>query len=679
LNEAKRLNDLNDLNQKLEWDMKDHTMPLSRFPPEQEAVRAKSFHPAGTFEPFPREDLETSIPDRFERMSRRYPKQIAVKAGTQAVTYSELNSTANRIARTILARRGRQAEPIGVLFNNSALMAAAMLGVLKAGKFFVLLDPLIPSARRAFILENSQTELVLTDRESAANTSEIAAGHDQQIVVESLDSNLPSSDLRLEIPATALAYVVFTSGSTGRPKGVLQNHQNLLHRVLVRTNARHLCPEDRIAHLTAGTSNAITNAFLALLNGASLLSFSVRMEGAAALIQWLIREKISFCRIGSPLFRRLSEVFSGKEEFPDLRLIELTSDTIHKSDIELYKSNFSGKTTLVNALSSSETGFLTEYLIDHDTEIAGNDVPVGYLAEDKEIFILDDNGNRAGVDQVGEIVVRSRFLSPGFWREPELTAAKFQVDPQDHRYKLYLTGDLGLLRSDGCLVHKGRKDFRVKVRGYSVEIAEVEQALRGHAEVKDAVVVSRQDEAGEDCLVAYFTARRCPGPTVSDIHGFLRQSLPDYMIPPDLVILDEIPVTGSGKVDRNALPQPRRSRTDVRAQFVAPRTAVERELAQIWQTVLGIDLVGVQDNFLELGGHSLAAARIGARVTRTFGVELPINTVFNSPTVAELSTQIIEKQAKNGEQEGLAELLAEVEGLTQSDARRALEQEQGDK
>ncbi len=536
-------------------------------------------------------------------------------------------------------------EPVGLLFSNAAQLAAAMLGVVKAGKFFVLMDPLLPKARLALILQNCQAELVVAEQETALETRAIPANH-QHLIFESIDSSTNSDGLNREIPPSAWAYVVYTSGSTGRPKGVIQTHRNLLHRIRCRTNRRHLCAADRIAHLTAGTSNAITNAYFALLNGATLLPFAVRTEGATALARWLAAEKISFCRIGSPLFRRLCENLTGREEFSDLRVIELTSDTILKSDIDLYKHHFSTKTVLFTVLSSTETGLLTDCLIDHDSEIVGDEVPVGYPAEDKEILIWDDDGNAAGVNKIGQIVVRSRFLSPGYWCEPELTSAKFKVDATDRRYTLYTTGDLGLMRRDGCLVHKGRKDFRARVRGYSVEVAEVEQALRACAQVKDAVVVGRRNEYGEDSLIAYVTGRNRPGPSIGEMRSFLEEILPAYMIPSVFEILDEIPLTINGKVDRNALPAPARSRPKISARFVAPRTRFEKELAKIWQTVLCIDEVGVHDSFFELGGDSLAAARVISQVIKHFQVDLPLKSLFKSPTVAEMARFVAERRAK---------------------------------
>jgi amino acid adenylation domain-containing protein len=655
--------------------MKNNSKCATALPPEQEAIRTRCFHPTGVFTRFPNEDLERSIPDRFEQISRRYPDRIAVKVGAQCVSYSELNELANRIARTILAGQGHAAEPVALLFNNVAKLAAAMLGVLKAGKYFVLLDPLLPAARLKVILENSRAGLVIAERQEFLTRSGMIAPDTRNLLFETIASTIDSEDLRLKISAAALAYIVYTSGSTGHPKGVLQNHQNLLHRVLTRTNTRHLCADDRLTHLTAGTSNAITNACLALLNGATLVSFNAREEGPAALARWLASEEISMCRIGVPLFRRLCENLTGKENLSELRLIELTSDTIRRSDIDLFKKSFSRKTILITALSSTETGLLTECFLDHDSNIDDDDAPVGYPVEDKEIRILDDNGNEAGLNEIGEITVRSRFLSPGFWRNPELTSARFKSDPDQGEYKLYMTGDLGVILPDGCVVHKGRKDFRTKVRGYSIEISEVEEALRAHPDVKDAVVVSRQNEVGEGYLIAYFTSRGQPGPGICGLRDLLREKLPDYMVPSMFSMLNEIPLTRNGKVDRNALQAPSRTRVDVAARFVAPRTTVERQLAEIWQTVLSLDRVGIHDNFFQLGGHSLAATDVVCQIFQRFQLEISPKLFFDAPTVAETAAAIAMHQVKSIDGEELKSLLEAVESLSEEETARCLEEE----
>ena len=376
----------------------------------------------------------------------------------------------------------------------------------------------------------------------------------------------------------------------------------MLHQTRLFTNAYHLCPNDRITLLTSGTSNTVHTALLALLNGATLLPFDVRQEGITRVSDWLVREEISICLLSSPLFRSFCQTLTGNEMFSDLRLLRLRSEAVYKRDFELYKKYFPRQCLLASGLASTETGLSRNCFFDHDSEIAADEVPVGYAVEDKEIELLDVEGRRVGFNEIGEIVVRSQYLSPGYLRRPDLTEAKFRADPQGGENRLYFTGDLGLMLPDGCLIHKGRKDFRIKIRGYGVEVAEVERALRAHAAIRDAVVVGRDKKSAETQLVAYFTLAQQSSPSVSELREFLATSLPAYMIPSAFVKLDALPLTPQGKIARRALPDPEKSRPELSVPYVAPHSDMELQLARIWSNVLSLDRVGIHDNFFDLGG-----------------------------------------------------------------------------
>jgi len=302
-------------------------------------------------------------------------------------------------------------------------------------------------------------------------------------------------------------------------------------------------------------------------------------------------------------------------------------------------------------------------------------VPVGYAVEDKEVILLDEGGCEVGVGQVGEIAVKSRYLAAGYWREPELTKARFLLDPNGGDQRIYLTGDLGRMEPDGCLFHLGRRDFQVKIRGYRVEVSEVEMALLEHAAVKEVAVASREVQSGDRRLVAYFVPTGQPAAGVRELRNFLKDRLPDYMIPSAFVMLRTLPLTPNGKVDRLALPEPEKSRPELGTPFVAPSTPVEEELSRIWAEVLSLDQVGIRDNFFDLGGHSLAAARVVSQVIKQFQLELPLQSLFQSPTVAEMAMIITENQAKKVGQEEMARMLAELEPLSDEQAEQLLAQE----
>ena len=362
--------------------------------------------------------------------------------------------------------RVRRAQLVALLLEKDVAQVAAMLGAMKAGKFFLILDPAFPKYRLAAMLKGSRAKLVVTNRRNASLADEIATPDCELIQWEAIDDSFSRDNPEISIAPKALAFINYTSGSTGEPKALLRSHRMILHNIMLRTNLIHVCELDRISLLSSGTSNAITNSLLALLNGAGLYSLDVKKQGVVRPARWLAEGKITITPMSSPLFRALCETLKGKNNFPDLRVVRLRSEAVYKSDTDLYRQYFSPDCIFVTGLSSNETGPLADYFIDHDTVVTDSAVPVGYVAPGKEVVLLNQDGERIGFDEVGEIAVRSRYLSPGYLRDSRLAKAKFKCDPTESGSRIYLTGDMGLMLPNGCLIYKGRKDFRVKVRGY---------------------------------------------------------------------------------------------------------------------------------------------------------------------------------------------------------------------
>jgi len=642
-------------------------------PLEQQAIRAKCFHPSGVFAEFRKEDIEQSIPNRFEQMVARYPDRVAVKTMTHMLTYDELNRLSNRIAQAILPRCGEGNEPIALVLENDAPMIAAILGVLKTGKLYVPLDPLLPRTRATYILEDSQAGLIVTNNKNLLLVNELAKKALPVISIDDLDNSLSAEPLDLSISPDTLAWMLYTSGSTGQPKGVIQNHRNVLHFVMNYTNGFHLCSEDRLTVLSSFSANAGNHdIFTALLNGASLYPLDIKEVGVGRLADWLVQHEITIYHSVPTVFRHFLESLAEETKFPDLRVIRFGGEPASKRDVELYKKYFGQDCILVNRLGSTETGTVRWYFINKDTQVKGNMVPVGYPAEDNEIVLLDDAGNEVGFDNIGEIAVKSRYITPGYWRRPDLTEAAFSSDPEGGVERIYRMGDLGRLQADGCLVHLGRKDLQVKVRGHRIEVAEVEMALLDHPIVKEAVVVAREDQAGERRLVAYLLPTAQPVPPVNELRSFLNERLPDYMIPSAWVFLDAFPLAPNGKVDRLALPAPGGTRPVLDAAFVSPRTPVEEALASIWAEVLGLDQVGIHDNFLALGGHSLMATQVISRVREAFHIEIPLRILFEKPTIGELAVVITERQAEGAGEGNLARMMTELDALSDEEAEQLL-------
>jgi amino acid adenylation domain-containing protein len=596
--------------------------------------------PSAAFVPFLREDIEQSITARFEQMVRRYPDRLAIKTSQHDWTYDILNREANRLAHALLARVGAGRSAVVILIEQSAPLIAAYLGVLKAGKILVVFDPSQPSSRLAEFMEETQPTCVVTNVNQFAQAIELAGSTCPVIRLDQLPADL--SDTAPDAPSAPgdPAMILYTSGSTGRPKGVIGDHRSWIHNARNYANTFYICCEDRVTLLALGTSQALKNIFMALLNGAALFPFDVRQRGLEEFLALLEREKITITVLGASLFRSLADVLPDADHLTHLRLIRLGSEPVQKSDLDLYKKHFPSHCLLVNGLASGETQTIRFFCMDHSSEISANILPVGYPVEDKTILLLDDNGKEVETGQVGEIVVRSEYLAPGYWRNLELTEAVFRPSETPNGARLYFTGDLGRMDENGCLTCLGRKNARVKIRGYGVDLLEVEIAITHIDSVKEAVVMAHQNSAGYAYLVAYIVPVSLPGPSNSALRQTLSEMLPDYMIPTTFVILSALPRTTSGKIDRQALPAPGRPYRDLSRPSTLPRNQIESTVAKIWGEVLGHETVDVHDHFYDLGGESLKALRIMAKIRQTFNVDVDLQSLIDAPTVAEMALQV---------------------------------------
>jgi amino acid adenylation domain-containing protein len=596
--------------------------------------------PTNPFVELRKEDIEQSISDRFEQQARRYPDRLAVKTKRQRLTYDALNRISNRTAHAVLARSDQRNEPVVLLFRQAAPLIAASIGALKAGKAYVSLDFSLPHAKAKQILEDVQPRLIITDSDHRSLAHELGRDPSEILNLGDIEGTLPDENPGLSLSPDQIAYINYTSGSTGEPKGVVWNHRNELFGIRVKTNELHISPEDRVSLVRSNNVGATRDMFLALLNGAALLPFDLREDGLADLGNWLITEDITVFTCVATIFRHSVHSLDRNKKFSSVRLIHIGGEPLFKSDVDLYKKHFSDECIFVNRYSISETQPVSYHFINKQTEIKGERVPVGYPLEGNEILLLDDNGNQIDVNQIGEIAVKSPYLALGYWRQPELTRAKFLPDPNGGSTRIYLTGDLGCRLPDGCLIYMGRKDFQAKIRGHRVEIPEVETALLDIPAIKQAVVVPWGDAGGAKRLVAYVVFQPGQARTVGQLRGFLKAKLPDYMLPTSIMTLDTLPLTMSGKVDRRALPIPGRARPGLDIPVTAPRNPVESAVARIWSGALNMDEVGIHDNFFDLGGDSLLASGIIANVRKKFQVIFPLGDFFEAPTVAGVAERI---------------------------------------
>jgi amino acid adenylation domain-containing protein len=634
-------------------------------------------HIVDTFLGFRKEETEQSITDRFEEQARQYSRRLAIKTKSQSLTYQQLNAASNRVAHSILARLGNTDKPVALLFKQGASMIIASLGVLKAAKPYAPIDIALPRSKAVQILQDLQASLILTDSAHTLLAHQLAQTSAKVLNVEDLEATCSNENPRLSVSPDQIAYVNYTSGSTGEPKGVVWNHRNELFGIRVKTNELHISPDDRVSLLRFNNVGATRDMFLALLNGAALLVFDLQEEGLTRFRRWLQEEDITVYTCVATIFRHSVQNLNPNERFPKIRLIHVGGEPLSKMDVELYRNHFSDECILVNRYSISETQAVSYYFIDKRTEIKEDRIPVGYPLEGNTILLLDDDGNELGANQIGEIAVKSPYLAVGYWRRPELTRAKFLPDPKGGKGRIYLTGDLGHMLPDGCLVHVGRKDFQRKIRGHRVDLSEIEMALLEIPFIRQVAVVAGDDSRAGRRLVAYIVPEPGQVPTSGELRVLLKEKLPTYMLPSSFVAMDSLPLTPSGKVDRRALRPPAKSNAD--SSDAAMNTPVAKVLVKLWADTMGMEDVDIHDDFWELGGDSLLATQIVSEVNGMFSLKQPLKTLFEAPTVAKLVEFLLANETRPGYSEKIAKLLMKIDNMSSEEIRKALQKERGER
>jgi amino acid adenylation domain-containing protein len=617
----------------------------NRIPTAQQLIKEMYCHPSGTWVEFTQAEVGQTVSRRFEKQVEKYPDRLAVESDAHQLSYLQLNQQANCIAHALEGQKSEAGnrKSVGILLNNDAPMLAAMLGILKTGRPYVPLDPSFPQERLAYYLSDSGADLILTDDGHRDLANELAAEGIHVLNIDALDSSLPTHNPEILVTPDAIAHIYYTSGSTGKPKSVYNDHRSLLHRIRRNTNDFTICPEDRLICLKSfGFSGALKDVFGTLLNGASLHLYPLKQKGIASLGGWLVERRITVYNSVATVFRQLVSGLKPDMRFPDLRIVYIGGEQIKPSDIEAYREYFAPHGALCVGLGSTETGAVTHLYIDKYTQLTDGVMPIGYPTDEVEVLILGESGEKLGANAEGQIAVKSRYLVLGYWNNDELTQEKFLPGEDDATAKIYLTGDMGYLDETGCLYCVGREDFQVKIRGYRVGLEEIEQHLLKHPEIQAGVVLAKTQDSGEQYLVAYYVPTEQNTLTVTALRRFLEDKLPDYMIPSVFVELDSLPVTQYGKLDVKALSDPERSRPNLETPYAAPQTPEEEKLATIWAKILGIDQVGIHDDFFELGGQSIAMMQLLTEVEGELEVEVPVPAFLEAPSIASLAMLIQE-------------------------------------
>jgi amino acid adenylation domain-containing protein len=545
--------------------------------------------------------------------------------------------------------------------ERSLELVVGILAILKAGGAYVPLDPNYPKERLDFMLEDAQERVLLT-HERLLNS--LPVHRSKVICLDRVRREIAAeSGANIENEATPenLAYVTYTSGSTGTPKGVLIEHRGLCNVAEEQARRFSVNPADRVLQFASLSFDAsIFEIVIALTAGARLyLGTPETLLVGSALTDCLRLHEITIATLPPSVLATLSP-----KELPALCSLCVAGEVCSAKLV----GEWAVDRRLFNLYGPTEA---TIWATVAECDSRADRVSIGRPIANSQIYLLDPYRQPVAIGVPGEICIGGIGVARGYLNRPELTAEKFIPNPFSAKpdTRLYRTGDRARYLPDGNIEYIGRVDNQVKVRGYRIELGEIESVLGQYPRVSESAVIVRADTVGERWLVAYVVQSQGRVVTVSELRSFLKQKLPDYMIPAAFVFLDSLPLTPNGKVDRKALPMPDRSRPQLDETFSAPRTPVEELLANIWAEVLKLDKVGIHDNFFDLGGHSLRATQVVSRVRAAFQVELPLRTLFEKQRIDELAKAITELQGKSIAAEAIADVLTEIESLSDEEVQ----------
>ncbi|MFO0142601.1 MAG: amino acid adenylation domain-containing protein, partial [Aphanizomenon sp.] len=586
----------------------------------------------------------------FEEQVIKTPDAIAVELEGEKLTYQELNQQANQLAN-YLQKLGVNPEVlVGICVERSPLMLIGLLGILKAGGAYVPLDPSYPAERLAYMLDDSQAKVLLTQQQlvnSIPNTGlqVICLDTNWELISTQSDKN-PQT----QVKANNLAYVIYTSGSTGKPKGVMIEHRSLANFAQTVKDKYEISNRDRVLQAASISFDAAAEEiYPCLVSGATLVLRTAEMLGTVStFIQKCWEWELTVLMMGTAYWHQLTAELATTNETlpPSVRLLANGGEQWLPEKLNLWQKsmeyrsrvqNLKAPPMLMNGYGPTEATVLsTVYnLSELRLENTQGQQIIGTPFDNVQTYILDSFLQPVPIGVPGELHIGGMGLARGYLHHPDLTDAKFIPHPFKPLERIYKTGDLARYLPDVNIEFLGRIDNQVKIRGFRIELGEIETLLITHPQISEAVVIDSDDIPGSKRLVAYIV-ETSSGTSLpqSQLRSFLKEKLPDYMIPSAFVVLDALPLTPNGKLDRRNLPKPDQNRPDSAANYVAPQTDVERTIATVWEKVLHLENIGIHDNFFEIGGHSLLATQIISRLRQILQMDLSVRTLFTAPTIA---------------------------------------------
>jgi amino acid adenylation domain-containing protein len=580
---------------------------------------------------------EACVHHLFEEHAALKPDAVALVLGDERLSYGELNRSANRLAHHLIRLGVGPEVVVGLCLDRSTDLIVALLGILKAGGAYLSLDPEYPKERLKHMLRDTRAPVLLTQERLLAELPDndalvVCMDTDREAIGSESDQNPETGG-----SAEQLAYVIYTSGSTGLPKGTLIPHRAVV-RLVRNTNFAQFDASEVFLQFASVSFDASTlELWASLLNGARLVLFPTRHASLEELGQVIQEHGVTTLWLTAGLFHQMVE--EHVEGLQGLRQLVAGGDVLSVSHVKQALAQIEG-CRVINGYGPTENTTFTCCHPMTDPEALGQTVPIGRPIANTTVFILDGQLRPVPIGVIGDLYTGGDGLARGYLNQPELTAERFIESPfgEQPGDRLYQTGDRARYLADGTIEFFGRGDSQVKLRGYRIELAEIETVLSEHEAVRDVVVAAREDTPGDKRLVAYVIGAAVDqAPEANVLRAFLNQKLPDYMIPSAFVTLEQFPLTANGKVDRKALPAPEMDRSQAGQSYSPPGSELEKAIAQIWQTVLKVDEVGTHDNFFDLGGHSLSLIRVHVAIQRHLDRKIPMVEMFRFPTVGALA------------------------------------------
>jgi amino acid adenylation domain-containing protein len=588
--------------------------------------------------------IETPVSDEslvtaFERVAVTYPSRIALSSQTWRSTYRELNERANGLAHRLLACGLGSGDRVAILMSHDTPMVAAILGILKAGQIAVALDADDPAARLQMLVEDAEPSIIVTDAQNETLAAQFDRPGRHILNLESETAIGSVKNLSTKIPAGQTAFLTYTSGSTGRPKAVMQTHRQLRRAAAAHTDAMQYTESDRIPLLARlSTGQGTVGLWCVFLNGATLYPFPVKTKGVAGLAEWIIDCGLTVYVSSASIFRTLMKTIDDQLVFSKVRAVRLASEAVTADDFREFCKHFPSTSVLVHGLSSTETSNIAWSRWAQDDEIPEGVLPVGHFSRDMNVTLVGDDGHAVAQGEIGEIMVTSRYVAGGYWRDPELTRKRFSADLDGKGTRQVRTGDLGRINSDGFLEFAGRKDDRIKIRGNRIELLDIDRTLEKLPGVERAAAVAIPRERHDPLLVA-FVVKKNELCTPQRLRHAMRANLPLHLVPSKIVFLDRLPYNRGNKIDREALRQYSLPVFhDDKAE--EPQSHTELLLTDIWAEVLDLSQISRDADFFSIGGDSLSGAIVAARIYALLGIELDLGVIADHPTLSSLAAYI---------------------------------------